>query len=94
MTDDQARRAAHNAARAIVRAAQNGADTDAFVDAVRIHIAPLTIDQLRIVVGQLAGLLGAFYGADPLSNSGQQMLDALEQWLHTDDGPGGGSPSC
>lgn len=86
MPDDQERRTAHEAARSIVRAAQNGANSDAFIDAVQIHTALLTKAQLRVVVGQLSGLLGAFYGADPLSRSGQEMLAGLEQWLHEEGG--------
>lgn len=85
MTDTQQTRIAHDAARAIVRAARNGANTNAFLDAVRIHTALLTKAQLRIVVGQLAGLLGVFYGADPLSANSSQTVQALEAWLR--DGP-------
>lgn len=85
MTDTQQARIAHDAARAIVRAARNGANTNAFLDAMRIHTALLTKAQLRIVVAQLAGLLGAFYGADPLTAAGDEMVKALEAWLH--DGP-------
>ena len=72
------------AVRAITRCAQNYTEAQTFAQAIRMHTQFLNRNQLLSVIAQQAGLLSCFFGADPLSNQGQQMIEDLDDWLHNE----------
>ncbi|ORV91196.1 hypothetical protein AWC11_11360 [Mycobacterium interjectum] len=80
---DERKRAAIDAANALVRAAQGYDDggPDAFVGVVRLWLADLDKGQLVTVAVELAAVLSLFYGADPFTYAGQRIADDIQDYL-------------
>ena len=81
------RAAVTRAAKAITRAAQHNTDPNsaeqrnAMTDALLMHTAGFTRQQFLALVGDLAGMLANFYGADDLAADAEVTDAELRAWL-------------